>query len=274
MSKSKIKNQKSKISKIPLIIITNDDGIRSPGLRAAVRAVMNLGEVLIVAPREQQSSAGRAFYGEGEAQAIHYEVDGKHIRAFAVPTSPAVTVRHACLLIADRPPALIVSGINYGENIGNGVTISGTVGAALEAANLGVPAMAVSLTTPPEFHQTYSDAIDFSIASHFTRYFARRVLTRGMPLGADVLNVNVPQVACKSTEWRWTRVSRAAYFHSIITETPRRHFTGYESRVDLKTLEPDSDVHAVILDRVVSVSPLTLDLTAPVSPKERERWNR
>ncbi|MBI5652570.1 MAG: 5'/3'-nucleotidase SurE [Chloroflexi bacterium] len=247
------------MTKKPLIVLTNDDGIKSPGLRAAARAVMNLGELLIAAPREQQSSTGRAFLGMGDAEPFHYVIDGKSIRAFAVPTSPAVTMRHAFLLLADRPPALVISGINYGENIGNGVTISGTIGAALEAANLGAPAIAMSVVAMPEFHLTHSEQIDFSIAAHFARYFAKRIIARGLPRGVDVLNVNVPEDARRSTEWRWTRVSRAAYYHSRVEETTQ-------------ALEPDSDVRAVILDHVVSVSPLTLDLTARVSRQERARW--
>jgi len=259
----------------PLIVLTNDDGIQSPGLRALARAIMPLGEILIVAPLEQQSSMGRAFLGRGDAAPVNYVVDGKPLRAFAVPTSPAVTARHAFLLLADRPPALLISGINYGENIGNGVTISGTVGAALEGANLGAPALAVSVQTAPEFHMSHSDAVDFSIAAHFAAWFARKILARGMPTGVDVLNVNVPDDATEATPWRWTRASRAAYFYSTIDETPDgKRFTGYESRMDLTTLERDADVRAVIVDRVVSVSPLTLDLTARISARERARWSK
>ena len=272
---SKTLSSRTKKKQLPLIVLTNDDGIQSPGLRALARAVMPLGEILIAAPLEQQSSMGRSFVGQGDAAPVNYIVDGKHLRAFAVPTSPAVTSRHAILLLADRPPALVISGINYGENIGNGVTISGTVGAALEGANLGAPAMAVSVMTAPEFHMSHSDAIDFSTAAHFAARFAKRILTRGMPAGADVVNVNVPDDATEKTPWRWTRVSREAYFHSTIDDTPQgRRFVGYESRIDLTTLEKNSDVRAVIVDHVVSVSPLTLDLTARVSVRERARWSK
>ncbi len=257
----------------PLIVLTNDDGIESPGLRAAVRAVLDLGELLVVAPREQQSSAGRAFYGRGRAHTVAYVVNRKHVRAFAVPASPAPTVRHAVLLLAGRKPALLISGINFGENVGNGVTISGTVGAAIEAANLGVPAMAVSLQTATEYHYTHSTAIDFSVAAHFTRQFARRVLARGLPPNMDVLNINVPQGARRSTPWRWTRVSRASYYRSRIEETRRgKRFTGYESNLDRESLERDSDIFALVFDRVVSLSPITFDLTARVTARELARW--
>ncbi len=257
----------------PLIVLTNDDGIRSPGLRAAVQAVMDCGDLLIVAPRHQQSSMGRAFIGPGDSRRHDYVVTRKHLRAYAVTTSPAPTVRHAALLIADRKPSLVISGINYGENLGNGVTVSGTIGAALEAANLGIPALAVSVATPVEYHMSYSEDVDFAVAARYTRKFARQILERGMPRGADAISINVPRDVPRSVGWRWTRVSRASYFHSTIAETRRRkRFTGYAVQVNLETLERDSDIYAVMVDGIVSVSPLSLDLTAPVPRRELARW--
>lgn len=257
----------------PLIVLTNDDGIRSPGLRAAVEAIVDLGELLIVAPREQQSSAGRAFYGEGDAVRVPYGAKGKRLRAYAVPTSPAVTVRHAVMLIADRKPDLVISGINYGENIGNGLTISGTVGAAIEASSLGIPAMAVSVSTELKYHRTHSRTIDFSVAAQYTRRFARRILKQGMPAGADVLNINVPSGATLRTPWRWTRVSRQSYFQSTFVEADGiKRFTGYASNVDRSLLEPDSDIYAILVDRVVSVTPVTFDLTARMQKAELAHW--
>jgi 5'-nucleotidase len=257
----------------PLIVLTNDDGIKSPGLRAAAQAVMDLGDVLIVAPRQQQSSMGRSFIGDGKSRAMKYVLGGKAVQAYAVTTSPAPTARHAILLIADRKPSLVISGINYGENLGSGITISGTVGAALEAASLGVPAMAVSLATSIEYHMSHSKKIDFSVAARYVRKFAKQILARGIPRGADLININVPKEPRASVGWRWTRASRESYFHSTIKKTARgKKFTGYDVKVDFETLEDDSDIHAVMNEGVVSVSPLTLDLTAHVSTVELKRW--
>jgi 5'-nucleotidase len=270
--KSEIRNLKSEI---PLIVLVNDDGIASPGLRALAEALRDLGELLIVAPRDQQTSRGRAFLGGGVAEPTEYRIDGKRVRAFAVAASPAMAVRYAVLIYAERRPALIVSGINYGENVGNGVTISGTVGAALEAASLGVPSLAVSRVVHTKYHFTHSNDIDFTAAAHFGKKFARRILERGMPRGADVVNVNVPENARPTTPWRWTRVSRYNYYRSIITQTPRgKTLDTYELCLDLETPEPDSDVRAVMIDHVVSVSLLTLDLTARVSAREKARWGK
>lgn len=259
----------------PLIILTNDDGISSPGLRAVARAVDDLGELLIVAPRVQQTSMGRAFHGRGHAQAVIYLVNRHRVRAFAVPASPAIAVRHAVLLLAERRPALLISGINYGENIGSGVTISGTVGAAIEAAALGVPAIAASVQTELKYHRSHSTAVDFSVAAQFTRKFAQWILERGIPLGVDVLNINVPVGAREATPWCWTRVSRHSYFRSRVAETRRgKRFTGYELNVDQDAVERDSDIHALLYEHLVSVSPLTIDLTAHVTAPKLERWFR
>jgi 5'-nucleotidase len=233
---------------------------------------MDLGDVLIVAPREQQSSMGRSFLGEGESRAFKYVLDRKPVRAYAVTTSPAPTTRHAILLIADRKPALVISGINYGENLGSGITISGTIGAALEAASLGVPALAVSLATSIEYHLSHSTEIDFSAAARFVRKFARMILSRGMPRGADVLSINVPKRARLKVGWRWTHVSHESYFHSTIQKTRYgKKFTGYDVKVNFETLENDSDISAVLAG-VVSVSPLTLDMTAPMKKQELAHW--
>lgn len=259
----------------PLIILTNDDGIKSPGLRAVARAVDDLGELLIVAPRVQQTSMGRAFHGRGHARAVIYLVNRHRVRAFAVPASPAIAVRHAVLLLAERRPALLISGINYGENIGSGVTISGTVGAAIEAAALGVPAIATSVETAVKYHRSHSTTVDFSVAAQFTRKFAQWILERGVPSGVDVLNINVPVNARETTPWCWTRVSRHSYFRSQVAETRRgKRFTGYELNVDPDAVEQDSDIHALLYEHLVSVSPLTIDLTARVRAPKLERWFR
>lgn len=247
----------------PLILITNDDGVESPGLRAVVHALRGLGELIIVAPREQQSSSGRAFYWR-KRPVIQSEIriGQTRARAYAVDGSPAVAMRHALMLLVPRQPALVVSGINYGENMGSGLTISGTVGAALEAAAEGIPALAASLETAKEFHMSHSDAVDFSVAAHYTRWMAKRILAHAIPQNAPLVNINVPSDATPTTPWRVTRASHQAYFRSLVSDGK---FVGYDVVVDTEKLERDSDIYAVRVDRVVSVTPLTFDLTARVN---------
>ncbi len=255
-----------------LVLITNDDGIASPGLRAAARALRDLGELLIVAPRQQFSGAGRSFFytGDGHIREETILVDGVSLPAYAVDAAPAPTVRRALLLLVPRTPDLVVAGINYGENVGVGITISGTVGAAMEGASFGIPALAVSLQTDKEAHFNHSEEVDFSTAAYFTRLFAQRVLEKGMPPGVDVLKIDVPQRATPDTPWRLTRVSRQRYFESIIGHDDQHgpSIVDYDILVDPTALEPDSDIWALAVDGVVSVSPLTIDLTAPVAREE------
>jgi len=253
----------------PLILITNDDGINSPGLRAAAKALEAMGELLIVAPAQQQSGMGRSMppVYEGRICRQTIQLNDHAMEGYCVDGSPAQVVQHGIVEIAPRRPDLIVSGINYGENIGSGITISGTVGAAMEGADFGIPALAVSLKTAPEHFLNPSDAVDMSMAAHFLQLFAGRTLNAGLPRGADLLKIDVPQSATTQTPWRWTRVSRQRYFYPV--KPHRRRPTdpgplGFEIRVDLDTLEPDSDIRAVIVDGVVSVAPLTLDMTAKV----------
>ena len=111
-----------------------------------------------------------------------------------------------------RWPDLVVSGINYGENLGTGITASGTVGAALEAAALGIPALAVSLQTHPDDYYSYSREVNFSPARHFTTLFARILLDRRLPLDVDLLKIDIPDGATLETPWEMTRLSRHRYY--------------------------------------------------------------
>jgi len=250
-----------------LIFVTNDDGVESPGLRAAVEAVLDLGEVIVLAPRRQQSSMGRSLCGDQEEglQPFPYEVRGRTVRAFACEASPALAVMHGLNVLRSRwQPDLLIAGVNYGENLGLNVTISGTIGAALEAACAGIPALAVSLQTELEYHFRYGD-LDWSGAQYFCRLFAARMLRQRLPFDVDVLNVNVPRGATPTTAWRITRLSRHSYF-SARMEAPDLGRPIRDSKIgvylDPDTLEPDSDIYALVRDQVVSVTPLSLDLTS------------
>jgi 5'-nucleotidase len=147
----------------------------------------------------------------------------------------------------------------------------------MEGADFSIPSLAVSLQTAPEYYLNQSELIDFSVAAHFLKLFARQTLDAGLPSGVDLLKVDVPQSATLRTPWRWTRVSKQRYFHPI--KPHRRRPTdsgpmGFEVRVDMETLEPDSDIRAVAVDGVVSVTPITLDLTARVEPGRLGEWLR
>jgi 5'/3'-nucleotidase SurE len=178
----------------PQILLTNDDGIRSPGLWAAAASLSDLGYVTVTAPRDQSSGMGRSLPNTSDG-IIHLEqvqVNGQEWSVYAVGGSPAQSVLHGVLEVLKFKPDLVVSGINYGENVASGVTISGTVGAAMEAASLGIPAMAVSLETDAKYHLSYSDEVNFSVAADFARRFARLLMEKKFPADMDLLKVDIP----------------------------------------------------------------------------------
>ncbi len=248
----------------PLILVTNDDGVDSLGLWAAVEAVQPLGEVLVVAPDRQWSGAGRAMPRDvtGHVEQIP-QADAHSLHVYAVDASPAQAVNHAVLELAPRPIALVVSGINFGLNMGTDVTLSGTVGAALEAAAFGIPALAVSLEMDPTYHLSGDDTADYTVAMDYARRFARRLLTHVLPQDVDVFNINVPASANGDTTWRLTKLSRRRYFLPVAPDrTHGQGRIGYRMTEDVRRTDPGSDVWAVHVDHVVSVTPLSLDLTA------------
>lgn len=252
----------------PLIVLTNDDGIHSNGLWAAALALESLGEVLVAAPEEEQSSTGRSMPRDnltGLIQLTEVEFGGQTRQGYAVRGTPAQVAQHALLRIAPRPVDLVVSGINYGANVGSGVTISGTIGAALEAAALGVPGLAVSLQATKEEYLSQDPAIDFSVAAHFTQKFARRMLGTTLPNDVHVLKVEVPRSATPETEWRVARLSRQRFYLPQKPEDPQLDSPlriDYVLR-DGRELEPGSDARTMA-EGMVAVTPLSLDMTSRV----------
>lgn len=254
------------MSQRPVILLTNDDGIQSPGLWAAAEALSDIGYVQVVAPREQQSGMARSLpsFSEGRIYQEPLTIKGKTWTVYAVDGTPAQAVQHGLLELTDQLPALVVAGINYGENVGDGVTISGTVGAALEAAGFGVPALAISRQTPIEQHKGYPN-VDFTASAHFARFFGKWLLSNQRPDDVDVLKVEVPENATSETPWRVTRLSRRRVYWPT---RPERHALsdrgrlGYEFKVSPSKSEPDSDVYALLHDEVVAVTPLSLDMTS------------
>jgi 5'-nucleotidase len=251
------------------ILLTNDDGIKSPGLWAAAKALDSLGYVHVAAPREQSSGTGRSLppASDGRLHPSEIEVNGKSWTVHAIGGTPAQAVLHGILELTPRTPDLVVSGINYGLNVGPGITISGTVGAALEGAANGIPSLAISLDTESKYHLSYSTKIDFSTAAYFTAYFAKILLTQKLPSDVQVLKVEIPAQATPNTPWRVTRLSPVRYYTPV---PPQRKGQDSEGKIgyciadNWETTPSDSDIHAVHIQKMVSVTPLSLDLTSRI----------
>jgi len=165
---------------MPNILITNDDGIHAPGLRALVEALRDLGALTVVAPSGERSAAAQSLTLRSPIYC-----DQIAEREYAVEGTPADAMILALHKLLPEKPDLVVSGINRGGNVGENVYYSGTVGAAMEAAINRVPAVAVSVAyRRKEF--------DFAPAAQFTSGLVQLILREGLPPGV-VLNVNVPQ---------------------------------------------------------------------------------
>jgi 5'-nucleotidase len=252
----------------PLIFVTNDDGVFSPGLCAAAEAVQNLGDLLIVAPRFQQTSMGRSFPRSkdvGIIEKVKIVVNGCEIEAYGVHGSPAHAVSHGILELADRKPDICISGINYGENLGLSISCSGTLGAAYEADSYDIPSIAVSKQADLSIqHACDYKKMDWDVSKKITRDLTAEVLNNGLPDQVSILNINVPDGAHINTEIRTTKQGRNNY--SIFKKPDKRDFSiSYVLKsqldVDIDKIDKNSDVYAFYFDKVISVTPLTWNLS-------------
>lgn len=250
-----------------LIMITNDDGIESPGLMAAAEVAEPYGELLMVAPDKQQTGMGRAFprtQENGVIKKVRMVFGGKTHIAYAVHGSPALTVAHGVMELVERKPDLCVSGINYGENLGTTITCSGTLGAVFEANSYGIPGIAVSV----EFEKQRSEEIeliDWEPAKSILSKFIKEVLTYGMPEKTDIWNINVPASMQHPYTYRITTQSRQNYFY--FSKPEKREFSQpytlkSKRYVDMDSLEKGSDIYTVYVENQISVTPLSMDMTA------------
>jgi len=252
----------------PLILITNDDGIRSPGIRAAAEAACHYGDLLIAAPIRQQTAMSRAFpvtEDLGIIEKVPLRIGGKEIIGYGVHGSPAYAVAHGILEIADRKPDLCVSGINYGGNMGLSITCSGTIGAAWEADSHDVPTLAVSLEADMGIvrYGHYAE-LNFDSARKSAVYWIDKILKDGMPRNCNILNVNVPSREIGAEEYRFTRLERRNYYQFA---EPAARDQGIPFRLDCGMIEtPENlreggDIYAVVAERITSVTPLTWDMS-------------
>ena len=255
----------------PLILITNDDGIDSPGLHAAAEALLPIADLLIAAPKDQQTAAGRCLraapHGVFEKRLI--DIDGQSVEGWCLEASPATTVRHALqCLVRDRRPDLVISGINFGENIGTNVTASGTVGAAIQAAIWDYPALAVSLEVPPEYHYEHGE-VDWSGAVVILRRAVEKTLGRPWPMDVDVLKIDIPDHADADTPWHVCRQSREPGWWGKVPEpsptTPAGTTVGERGPRPGRSWDPDDDMGVLLGKREVAITPLSVDMSSRTS---------
>ncbi len=256
----------------PLIFLTNDDGYDSPGIIELAARFVEDCDVLLVAPLNHHSGTGRgvpfgpSYSGSGSIEEHKIELSpGVDIVAYAVDGTPALSVAHGLLEIASRKPDICISGINFGENVGQGLHYSGTVGAAMEAATAGIPTIAISQEMTIEDVYLFEGHRElFSIAAHFAKKIVAQLLEHPMGTDFTCLNVNVPLGATTTTPMEIThqsRVNRWVWKSPGVRELTLPFQLFCEDVPDVMW-EPGTDAHALLVSRHVSLTPLTFSMEA------------
>jgi 5'-nucleotidase len=236
------------------LLITNDDGIRAPGLLALKDACADVGDVTVLAPNHNWSASGHVKTMHKPLRVHDVTLsDGTH--ALATTGAPSDAVALAFLGIIERPIDMVVSGVNHGANLGHDVTYSGTVTAAMEAAIAGVPAIAVSLNT--------RERAEFEPAARFAASLAQQTLERGLPEGV-LLNVNVPplpddEIAGVQVTRMGLRIYRDELLRRLDPRGKPYYWIGGPAPTGVE--EEGTDIWAVA-NGYISVTPIQLDLTA------------
>jgi 5'-nucleotidase len=234
----------------PLILVTNDDGVHAPGLQLLFQAMSRVGRPVIIAPDRDNS-------GVSHSLTLNRPLRVKQLTAdtYSVDGTPTDCVTIGIAKILPEKPALIASGINPGGNLGDDISYSGTVSAAVEGTMLGVPSFAVSLAG--------EDPHLFETAADFAARLAAMILARGLPRDT-LLNVNVPNVPSDAVKGvRFTRQGRRRYEDAIQETFDPWHRKHYWIGGGIPSWEngPDTDAAAVLIDRHISITPIHLDVT-------------
>jgi len=233
----------------PLILVSNDDGVGSAGLKALAECLKTVGEVVVVAPDRERSAAGHSMTLTRPLRASQlgggwYSVDG----------TPTDCITLAVMGLLERRPDLVAAGINHGSNLGDDVTYSGTVSSAIEATLQGIPAFAVSLAGEGEYQ--------FEAAARIAQRLAAEILQRGLPRDT-LLNANVPNLPLDAIQGVVvTRQGRRVYSETVVRKLDPRGKTYYWIGGNAPTWERmgNTDYEAVSAGWI-SLTPLQLDLT-------------
>jgi 5'-nucleotidase len=255
--------------KRPLILVSNDDGITSKGIRTLVNVMKTLGDVIVVAPNSPQSGMGHAIT-VGETLRLEESSIFEGVRAFECSGTPADCVKMArhYVLRNERQPDIVVSGVNHGSNTSISVLYSGTMSAAIEGAIEGTPAIGFSLCD-------FGHDADFSHTEEYIKKITQQVLTKGLNKGV-ALNVNFPPKRneaikgvriCRQANAKWVEE-----FDERYDPNGRRYFWMAGNFVNFDKGE-DNDEWA-IANNYISVVPCQFDLTAHAAiPILNEDWN-
>lgn len=246
------------------ILVCNDDGIDAPGIYALAQELKSIAKVTVIAPDRQQSAVGHAITMQSPLRVVEFRKDGAFF-GYAVKGTPADAVKLGVKCLLEEPVDLCVSGINHGSNTAINIIYSGTVSAATEGTVLGIPSIAMSLTTYAE--------CDFGVAARFAKTLALEVMKRGLPAGT-LLNVNVP--ALPESEIRGVKITKQGISSWADTFDRRKDPAGREyfwltGTMDVTDTDPETDQLAIQAG-YISVTPVHYQLTDEVQRGVMQGW--
>ena len=247
------------------VLISNDDGIDAPGILALVLEMKKIAIVTVVAPDRQQSAVGHAITMNYPLRAVPVRKNGEFF-GYAVDGTPADAVKLGVRFLLKEKPDLLMSGINHGSNTAINILYSGTVSAATEGTILGIPSIAVSLTT--------HDQADFSYAAKFAARLAGRVVAEGLPQGT-LLNVNVPAVPEeKISGVRVTRQGNSSWEDTfdVRRDPAGREYFWLTGSMAIRDTDPETDQIAV-RENFISVTPIHYELTDLTQLERMKHWS-
>jgi 5'-nucleotidase len=247
------------------VLISNDDGIDAPGILALVLEMKKIASVTVVAPDRQQSAVGHAITMNYPLRALPFRKNGEFF-GYAVDGTPADAVKLGVRFLLKEKPDLLMSGINHGSNTAINILYSGTVSAATEGTVLGIPSIAVSLTT--------HDQADFSYAAKFAARLAGRVVENGLPQGT-LLNVNVPAVPEeKISGVRVTRQGNSSWEDTfdVRRDPAGREYFWLTGSMAIRDTDPETDQIAV-RENFISVTPIHYELTDRAQFERMKQWS-
>lgn len=254
------------MKKKPLILITNDDGISAPGIRALIDVMKTIGEVVVVAPDSPQSATGHAITINNTLFINKVKMDPDIEQEYSCSGTPVDSVKFAVHEILKRKPDLCVSGINHGSNSSINVIYSGTLSAAVEAGIEGIPAIGFSLLD-------YDWNADFEPTKSFIKKIALQVLENGLPEGV-ILNVNFPNLSEKEIKGiKVCRQAKAMWEERFDKRTNPQGKNYYWLTGEFINLEEGDDTDEwALANGFVSIVPVQFDLTAYHAMQHLNTW--
>ena len=248
-----------------LILITNDDGYNSKGIKALINAVKNLGKILIVAPDSPQSGMGHAISVNKPIRCYKTNFFDS-VEAYCCTGTPVDCIKMGLYLLKGKKPDLILSGINHGSNVSTNILYSGTMSAAVEGALSGIPSVGYSLTD-------YSDDADFQYSEKIVQIISKKVIKEGLKKGT-CLNVNIPNI--KENQIKGIKVCRQGRAFWDDTFDHRKDPLGKDyywltGSFSSKEQALDTDIN-YLENNYVTIVPTQFDMTCHDSVDELKKW--